>query len=82
MLQVYVVGGIVDRNRHKGCSAARASDLGITAVKLPVSEYIKLQAAQVLTVNQARRLTLLALLVQEYKYWRDLLALLVQEYKH
>ena len=49
---MYVVGGIVDRNRHKGSSAARASDLGISAVKLPIRDYIKLQVAQVLTVNQ------------------------------
>jgi hypothetical protein len=30
----------------------RASDLGIRAVKLPVSEHLKLQVAQVLTMNQ------------------------------
>lgn len=49
--KVYVIGGIVDRNRLKGTTMKKAQSLGIQTAKLPIEEYLKLVATKVLTVN-------------------------------
>lgn len=46
--KVYVVGGLVDRNRLKGFTAKRATELGLTIARLPIQENIVL-ANKVLT---------------------------------
>mmetsp|Transcript_47817 Transcript_47817/g.144615 ORF Transcript_47817/g.144615 Transcript_47817/m.144615 type:complete len:349 (-) Transcript_47817:184-1230(-) len=49
--KIYVVGGIVDRNRLKGVTMAKANELGIQTAKLPISHHLKLFATKVLTCN-------------------------------
>ena len=49
--KVYVIGGIVDRNRLKGTTMKKAQELGIATAKLPIEQYLKLVATKVLTVN-------------------------------
>ena len=53
--KAYIIGGIVDRNRHKHLCAGKAAEQGIATARLPVSQFFKLSASAVLTVNQARR---------------------------
>ncbi|KAI8926812.1 guanine-1-methyltransferase-domain-containing protein [Entophlyctis helioformis] len=48
---VYIVGGIVDKNRHKGLCLAEAERLGVRHGRLPIGEYIDMAARKVLTVN-------------------------------
>jgi tRNA (guanine9-N1)-methyltransferase len=48
---VYIVGGLVDRNRHKGITAARAAELGLATAKLPLDEFVDLKATRALTTN-------------------------------
>ncbi|KAL8439902.1 hypothetical protein Efla_006521 [Eimeria flavescens] len=52
---VYIVGGIVDRNRYKGLTLKRSQERGIRAAKLPISTRLgrKLEGSKILTVNQA-----------------------------
>ncbi|TEY84195.1 hypothetical protein BOTCAL_0019g00190 [Botryotinia calthae] len=47
----YIIGGIVDKNRHKGLCHKRACDAGIPTAKLPIGEYMTMQSRTVLTVN-------------------------------
>jgi tRNA (guanine9-N1)-methyltransferase len=46
--KVYIVGGLVDRNRLKGFTAKRAAELGLPMARLPIQENITL-ASKVLT---------------------------------
>ncbi|KAI5793822.1 guanine-N(1)--methyltransferase [Peziza echinospora] len=50
--KTYIVGGIVDRNRHKGICYKKAQEQGIRTAKLPIGEYIKMSSRFVLTTNQ------------------------------
>jgi len=47
----YIIGGIVDKNRHKGICYKRACERGIPTAKLPIGEYMTMQSRSVLAVN-------------------------------
>lgn len=47
----YVVGGLVDKNRHKGVCYRSALENGVKTAKLPIGDYIKMASRQVLTTN-------------------------------
>lgn len=50
--KVYVIGGIVDRNRLKRAAICRAESLNIATAKLPLTKYLqKMPATRVLTCN-------------------------------
>ena len=49
--KVYIIGGIVDRNRLKRTTIEKATKLGIATAKLPIEDHLKLCATKVLTVN-------------------------------
>lgn len=50
--KVYIIGGIVDRNRMKGATKEKADRLGITTARLPIQEHINTgQYSKVLAVN-------------------------------
>jgi len=48
---VYIIGGIVDRNRLKGATYNKAQKQGIRTAKLPIKEHCKMSATHVLTIN-------------------------------
>ncbi|KAK4526642.1 hypothetical protein GAYE_SCF26G4558 [Galdieria yellowstonensis] len=41
--KLYVIGGLVDRNRLKGAAQQRATSLGVRCAKLPLENFFKLQ---------------------------------------
>lgn len=47
----YIIGGIVDKNRHKGLCYKRACERGIRTAKLPIGDYMTMQGRSVLTIN-------------------------------
>jgi tRNA (guanine9-N1)-methyltransferase len=49
--KVYIIGGIVDRNRLKRAAIDRAEQLGIATAKLPITDYLSMVTTQVLTCN-------------------------------
>jgi tRNA (guanine9-N1)-methyltransferase len=64
----YIIGGIVDKNRHKGLCYKRAKEAGIRTAKLPIGEYIEMSHRAVLTTNQVNEIMLRWL---EYKHWGE-----------
>jgi tRNA (guanine9-N1)-methyltransferase len=51
--KVYIVGGLVDRNRHKGVCLKKAEEQGIQTARLPIGQYIQLSSSQVMCTNHA-----------------------------
>ena len=47
----YVVGGLVDKNRHKGICYKTACNKGIKTAKLPIGQYMEMQSRFVLATN-------------------------------
>ena len=45
--KIYIVGGLVDRNRWKGITAEKAKSQGIATAKLPIGEHMKMLSSQV-----------------------------------
>ncbi|WVO13388.1 hypothetical protein L204_101003 [Cryptococcus depauperatus] len=51
--EVYIIGGIVDRNRYKRLCQEKADTLGVRTARLPIGSYLaNLPTRKVLTVNQ------------------------------
>lgn len=49
--KIYVIGGIVDKNRLKNASLKRAAELGVPTARLPVPEYLNRRLCNSLNVN-------------------------------
>jgi tRNA (guanine9-N1)-methyltransferase len=47
----YIIGGLVDRNRHKGVCYKRALDRGMKTAKLPIGDYMQMTSRFVLATN-------------------------------
>ncbi|PWY92677.1 hypothetical protein BO70DRAFT_357819 [Aspergillus heteromorphus CBS 117.55] len=47
----YIVGGLVDKNRHKAICYKAAVEKGIKTAKLPIGDYIQMASRQVLATN-------------------------------
>lgn len=48
---IYIVGGIVDRNRYKRLCADKAEAQGIRTARLPIDEYVALSSSRVMCTN-------------------------------
>lgn len=44
---IYIIGGLVDRNRFKGLTMDKAKEQGIKSAKLPIGNYLKMSSSQV-----------------------------------
>ncbi|KAK4804098.1 hypothetical protein SAY86_003915 [Trapa natans] len=66
--KIYIVGGLVDRNRWKGITKKKAQDQGIQTARLPIGSYLKMSSSQVLTVNQVIEILLKFM---ETKDWKE-----------
>jgi len=52
----YIIGGLVDRNRHKGVCYKAALDAGIKTAKLPIGEFMQMSSRQVLATNHVNEI--------------------------
>lgn len=76
--KIYVVGGLVDRNRWKGITMQKAQEQGIQTAKLPIAEHLSMTSSQVLTVNQVFEILITFL---EFKDWRKSLFQVIPQRK-
>ena len=54
----YIIGGLVDKNRHKGICYKQAKDRGIMTAKLPIGDYMQMTSRFVLTTNHVAEIML------------------------
>ncbi|KAL9629153.1 MAG: hypothetical protein Q9164_006999 [Protoblastenia rupestris] len=54
----YIIGGLVDRNRHKGVCYKRAMDRGVKTAKLPIGDYMQMTSRFVLATNHVAEIML------------------------
>lgn len=54
----YIIGGLVDKNRHKGICYRRAQAAGIKTARLPIGEFLKMNSRQVLATNHVLEIML------------------------
>lgn len=47
----YIIGGLVDKNRHKGICYRTAMDRGVKTAKLPIGQYMEMNSRFVLATN-------------------------------
>ena len=47
----YIIGGLVDKNRHKGICYKTACEMGLKTAKLPIGEFMEMQSRFVLATN-------------------------------
>ncbi|KAJ5668133.1 tRNA (guanine(9)-N1)-methyltransferase [Penicillium maclennaniae] len=47
----YIIGGLVDKNRHKAICYKSALEAGVKTAKLPIGDYIKMSSRAVMTTN-------------------------------
>lgn len=52
---VYIIGGLVDHNHHKGLSFERAEQKKLKTARLPLSEHITIKTRTVLTIVHGKR---------------------------
>lgn len=54
----YIIGGLVDKNRHKGICYKQATERGIKTAKLPIGDYIQMASRSVLATNHVMEIML------------------------
>jgi tRNA (guanine9-N1)-methyltransferase len=54
----YIIGGLVDKNRHKGICHRRAEGRNVKTAKLPIKEYLEMRDRQVLVTNHVLEILL------------------------
>ncbi|CAL0301083.1 unnamed protein product [Lupinus luteus] len=65
--KIYIIGGLVDRNRWKGITMKKAEEQGIQTAKLPIGNFIQMSSSQVLTVNQVFEILVKFLETRDWK---------------
>ncbi|XP_053671815.1 tRNA methyltransferase 10 homolog A-like [Anopheles nili] len=64
---VYVIGGLVDHNQHKGHCYQLAQKYGIRHARLPLSEHLVIKTRTILTINQVFEILLNVHLGKDWK---------------
>lgn len=74
----WIIGGIVDRNRHKKATLLKAEELGLRTAQLPIGEFMSLKTSKVLTVNHVVQILAEVL---DHKDWKQALDVTIPDRK-
>lgn len=69
--KAYIIGGIVDHNRHKLLTYTKATEQGIAHARLPIGENVQLCSSAVLTVNIVFEIIAKFLTINDWKSTLD-----------
>ncbi|CAG8553927.1 8322_t:CDS:2 [Funneliformis mosseae] len=64
--KIYIIGGLVDKNRHKSICYNKSQEDNIASAQLPIGNYVQLSTRKVLAVNHVFEILIRWL---EYKDW-------------
>jgi len=68
--KVYIIGGLVDHNQHKGLCLKAAIDSNIAHARLPIDDHLEMKSSKILTIDQVFAIVLD---VCHGSTWRDAL---------
>lgn len=54
----YIIGGLVDKNRHKGICYKHATGRGVNTAKLPIGDFLEMNSRSVLATNHVSEIML------------------------
>ena len=54
--RIYVIGGLVDHNFHKGLTLGLAEKSNVKHARLPIDEHVKMTFSRVLAINHGELL--------------------------
>ncbi|KAF2365053.1 tRNA methyltransferase TRMD/TRM10-type domain, partial [Trinorchestia longiramus] len=66
--KVYIIGGLVDHNNHKGLCHRLAVEKGVAHARLPIDEFMQMKTRKVLTIDHVFQILLA---VTEGKTWKE-----------
>lgn len=67
--KVYIIGGLVDHNSHKGLCHRLAVENKVAHGRLPIDEYLEMKTRRVLTIDHVFQIMLAV--ASERKTWKD-----------
>jgi tRNA (guanine9-N1)-methyltransferase len=65
--KIYILGGLVDRNKHKCLTYKKAIEMGIATARLPIKENIELKSTHILTLIHVFEILLKCKLTKDWK---------------
>ena len=65
--KVYIIGGLVDHNQHKGLCLQRAKEKGIAHAQLPINKFVNMSTRKVLTINHVFEILSKSLATKDWK---------------
>ncbi|KAL1958952.1 hypothetical protein VTO42DRAFT_3505 [Malbranchea cinnamomea] len=74
----YIIGGLVDKNRHKGICYKRAMERGVKTARLPIGDYMQMASRFVLATNHVVEIMLKWM---ELKDWGQAFSLVMPKRK-
>ncbi|KAJ2836490.1 tRNA (guanine(9)-N(1))-methyltransferase [Coemansia sp. 'formosensis'] len=65
--KVYIIGGLVDKNRYPRLTLDKAEKQGIAHAQLPIGQYVQMSTRKIMTVNQIFEMLLRFIDVPDWK---------------